>query len=96
MRQPRFRRSLVFALWAVAVFGFYHFAVEQELTELRQAWHRERGLRDEIEALRQENAHIEKVIEELGPGGAEIERIARQELGWANDGEIVVKIPEKR
>ncbi len=65
------------------------------LVELRQVWIQERTREQKIEALQEENARLEKYIRQLKSDGTEVEKIARQELGWARPGEIVVKIPEK-
>jgi cell division protein FtsB len=63
---------------------------------LRDVWMQEAEMRKKIEELRQVNARFEGEIKELSPGGDVVERIARQDLGWAEPGEIVIKVPEKK
>jgi len=80
-------------LGALVLFKFSGYEV---VSGLRDVWKQEAEMRQKIEALREENARIEAEIKELSPGGNEVERIARQELGWAEPGEIVIKVPEKK
>ncbi len=89
-RWPRYLLLLFGAL------VLYQFSGYQVLRDLRDVWKQEAEARQKIEALREENARIEAEIKDLSPGGDEVERIARQELGWAEPGEIVIKVPEKK
>ena len=85
-------------LAAVAIAGvtLYGLSVHERFVEVSQSWEQERALEAKIEALRQENAAIEGLIEELGPGGREVERIAREELRWATGRETLIDVPEKK
>jgi cell division protein FtsB len=89
----RWPRYLLLLLGALVLFKFSGYEV---VGGLRDVWKQEAEMRQKIEELRQENARIEGEIKELSPGGDEVERIARQELGWAEPGEIVIKVPEKK
>ena len=66
------------------------------VVDLRNAWGQERLREQKIQAIREENARLEHSIKELGPDGREVERLARQELNLANEGQTVIKIPEKQ
>ena len=90
------RRRLLYVVLLVAAAAFFRFAGYDGLIELRQSWQQERELESDLQQLQEENLRIEDGIEELSPDGAAIERIARQDLGWAKPGEIVIKIPEKK
>ena len=90
------RRGLLYVGLLVAAAAFFRFAGYDGLMELRSSWREERELQQELQRLRDENVSIEDGIEDLSPDGAAIERIARQDLGWAKPGEIVIKIPEKK
>ena len=96
MRRSTNGRRLLYAAILVAVVAFFRIAGYDGLIDLRQSWQQERELESEVQQLRDENGRIEDGIEELSPDGPAIERIARQELGWAKHGEIVIKIPEKK
>ncbi len=90
------RRRLLYAGLLVGAAAFFRFAGYDGLMELRQSWRQESDLQHELQQLQEENAGIENGIKDLAPDGAAIERIARQDLGWAKPGEIVIKIPEKK
>ena len=90
------RRRLLYVGLLLAAAAFFRFAGYDGLMELRESWRTERQLESELQQLREENLRIEGGIEELAPDGAAIERIARQDLGWAKPGEIVIKIPGKK
>jgi cell division protein FtsB len=60
------------------------------------AWRQESLREQKIQAIREENGHIEDSIHELGPDGREVEKLARQELGLAKPGQTVIKIPDKK
>jgi cell division protein FtsB len=64
--------------------------------ELRDAWRQETLREHKIQAIREENDQIEDSIQELGPDGREVEKLARQELGLAKPGQTVIKIPDKK
>ena len=52
-------------------------------------------MEESVRELEDENGRIETAIKELAPDGKAVEQIARQDLGYAKPGEIVVKIPDK-
>ena len=80
----------------VACVTLYGLSVHERFMELSQSWEQERALEEKIEVLRQENAAIEALIEDLGPDGREVERIAREKLRWASEGQTVIDLPEKQ
>ncbi len=92
-RQLRFAGLLTagvfFAVW-LNVSGIRIFQ------DLRTAWAEERSLESEIEELRLVNAELEEEIGDLEENGARIEELARQKLGLARKGEVVVRLPEKK
>lgn len=90
------RRWLRLLLAALAAMLLYQFSGFRTWSELLAVWEQENQLRQANESLREENTGIEAAIKELSPDGREVERIARQELGWAKPGEVVIKIPEKK
>lgn len=90
------RRWLRYLLVVFGALVFYQFSGFKVWSDLRDVWRQEAEVQQQIDALREENARIEAEIKELSPGGDEVERIARQELGWAEPGEIVIKVPEKK
>ena len=100
MKQMRWgrkvRRRLLYVALFVGAVAFFRFAGYDGLMQLRQSWRQETELEGGLQRLQQENAQIEAGIKDLSADGPAIERIARQELGWAKPGEIVIKIPEKK
>lgn len=64
--------------------------------DLRAAWRAEADLERQVAALKADNARLESEIEELEQNGRRVEEIARGKLGLAREGEIVIRIPEKR
>jgi len=81
---------------AIAGVTLYGLSVHERFTEVSQSWEQERALEEKIEALRQANTAIEGLIEDLGPGGREVERIVREELRWATGRQTVIDVPEKK
>jgi cell division protein FtsB len=90
------RRWASYGLIFVAVAGLVWLSGYDALAELTDSWRKESEMQQAIEKLERENQRIEAAIGELAPEGKAVERIARQELGWAKRDEIVVKIPEKK
>ena len=89
-------RLVGLAVAATACVTFYGLSVHERFMELSRSWEQERVLEEKIETLRQENTAIEALIDDLGPNGREVERIAREELRWANSRETVIDVPEKK
>ena len=92
----RSRRWAPYALLLVVAMGFFWMTGYDALSELTDSWRTEDELEQAVRRLEEENERIEATIKELAPGGKAVERIARQDLGWAKPNEIVVKIPEKK
>ena len=80
----------------VGVLAWFQTSGLRTVIELRASWGREEAISSEIGLLRERNGELEKEIGELESDGVAVERIARQKLGWAEDGEVVIKIPEKQ
>lgn len=94
----RLRRSKFITLLAIgfATLVFVQLSGYQRWRKLLDAWDREAELRQQVEALEKENKEIEATIRELAPGGAEVERIAREKIGLARPNERVVLLPGKQ
>ncbi len=90
------RRVLLYVALACGTLLVFRFAGYEPLMELDHAWREEAQVEHTIAELKQENAGIEAAIKNLGPDGDGIEKIAREDLGWAQPDEIVIKIPEKK
>jgi cell division protein FtsB len=90
------RRGSRLLLLVGAVLLLYQLSGYEALVGLRDVWTQVAAMRSKIDSLREENTRIESEIKELAPDGNEVERIARQDLGWAEPGEIVIKVPEKK
>ena len=95
-RIRRSRRVLLYVALAGGPLLVFRFAGYEPLMELDHAWLEEAQVERAIAELKQENVDIEAAIKNLGPDGDGIEKIAREDLGWAQPGEIVIKIPEKK
>lgn len=81
------------------LFGFLVWVQQsgfRTVLELRAAWRAEAALEEQVAALKSDNARLENEIEELEQNGRRVEEIARGKLGYAREGEIVIRIPEKR
>lgn len=90
------RRWAYYALLAVAGGGFFWLTRYDALAELTDSWRKEAELNQAIHRLEEDNHRLEAAIEDLAPDGKAVERIVREDLGWAKRGEIVVKIPDKK
>lgn len=91
--------------WAVWLYGVPAVAILGGLLHLNglgpfQALTRtleaETELEERILELQTENEGLEEEIEALQPGKFGIEKRAREQLGWSRQGEIVIRIPDKR
>jgi cell division protein FtsB len=78
---------LVLFLLVHDVFGTHGFLA------MRRAQKEIQRLRDEVSKLNQENLQLEDQVNGLRSDPKLIERIARDELGLARPGEIIIKIP---
>lgn len=78
---------LVLFLLVHDVFGTHGFLA------MRRAQKEIQRLRDEVTKLNQENVQLEDQVKGLRSDPKLIERIARDELGLARPGEIIIKIP---
>ena len=90
------RRWILYLVAGFALFFWFQRSGVPTLVELRDTWRQERLREQKIQAIRGENARIEHSIQELRPDGREVERLARQELNLAKEGQTVIKIPEKQ
>ena len=80
---------LLFVLFLLVhdIFGTHGFLA------MRRAQKEIQRLRDEVTKLNQENLQLEDQVKGLRSDPKLIERIARDELGLARPGEIIIKIP---
>ena len=98
-RQPKAavgRRWILYLLAGCGLFLWFQRSGIPTVMELRDAWRQETLREHKIQAIREENDQIEDSIQELGPDGREVEKLARQELGLAKPGQTVIKIPDKK
>ena len=87
----RYGRHLLVVLVAVLlvhnVFGAHGFlAMHQKQQEIEK-------VKTEIERLNKENAALEGDVKDLKTDPQTIEKIAREELGQARPGEVIIKLP---
>ena len=88
-------------LWlSLVVLGFGALWLNQNgfatFVGVRAAWREETRLKGEVESLEIENEGLAEEIDSLRKNGDAIERVAREELGLAREGEIVVELPDKK
>lgn len=95
LQRNKARRWLRFGLLLLGFLGFFWLSGYEALVDLTDSWDKESQMEEAVRQLEDENDRIETAIKELAPGGKAVEQIARQDLGWAKPGEIVVKIPDK-
>ena len=79
----------------LGLLAFYRFSVHDRFVALNGSWEKERETAGEILKLREENAELEQVIEDLDPNGKEIDRIIREELRWIGPDERMIDLPGK-
>lgn len=63
---------------------------------MRRAQLEAEKIQQEIQQIHQENARLAGEVEALKTDPRMIERIAREELGLAREGEIIIKLPPKQ
>ncbi|MGD0695772.1 MAG: septum formation initiator family protein [Terriglobia bacterium] len=93
---PRLHRGaiLILALACIAlivheIFGEHgYLALRREQQELNQ-------LQQQIQQLQQENRELESQIKALKSDPKAIEKLARERMGMARPGEIIVTMPDK-
>lgn len=94
-QRDKVRRWLPLGLLLLGFLGFFWLNGYEALVDLNDSWEKESQMEEAVRQLEDENARIETAIKELAPDGKAVEQIARQDLGYAKPGEIVVKIPDK-
>ena len=80
----------------LALLAFYRFSVHERFVALNESWGKESAAEAEILKLREENAQLEQVIDDLAPDGKEIDRIVREELRWIGPDERMIDLPGKK
>lgn len=93
---PRFHRGAILALALVCIalvvheiFGEHgYLALRRQQRDLQQ-------LQQQIQLLQQENRELESQIKALKSDPKAIEKLAREGMGMARPGEIIVTMPEK-
>ena len=85
---------MVFAGLAAVTTIWFQQTGFRTIQDLRESLRQESALAAEVERLRAENADLDAEIQSLQEEGWE--KLARERLGLAKPGEVVVKIPGKR
>jgi cell division protein FtsB len=81
---------LLLALLVHDIFGTHgYLAMRRTQQEINK-------VKTNIEKLNKENARLEEEVKELKSDPHKIERIARDELGLARPGEVIIKIPQSQ
>ena len=79
---------LLFALVVHDIFGTHgYLAMRRTQQEIKK-------VKANIEQLYKENMQLEEEVKELKSDPRKIEKIARDELGLAKPGEVIIKIPQ--
>jgi cell division protein FtsB len=85
--------------YCAAILGFavwFHASGFRTAVDLRDGWRQRSAAQAEIETLMKRNAELEAEIEQLDESGVGVERLAREKLGMAREGEVVIRIPQKK
>lgn len=77
------------------VFLISFFFSKEGISELQQSRQRVAVLQQEIDRLRAENQQLAEQINNLRKSTFAVEKIAREDLGMAREGEIVYVLEEK-
>jgi cell division protein FtsB len=81
---------LLLALLVHDVFGTHgYLAMRRTQQEIKK-------VKAEVEQLNKENLQLEGEVKELKSDPHKIEKIARDELGLAKPGEVIIKIPQSQ
>ena len=96
--QPKRQRSrLLFLAVLGAVFvGWLHQSGLSTFFQLRDAWRSEATLQKEVADLEARNQALKSEIEALGDNGEAVEKIAREKLRLAREGEVIILLPDKQ
>ena len=78
---------LLFALVVHDIFGTHGYLA------MRRTQHEIKKVNADRERLNKENLRLEEEVKELKSDPRKIEKIARDELGLAKPGEVIIKIP---
>ncbi|MEM1205348.1 MAG: septum formation initiator family protein [Acidobacteriota bacterium] len=85
---PFVRFAVISLLLLMATAGFKSY---RDLAEARA---HETELHGKIEATRQRVEQLEDQVERIEGDSLTLERLAREELGWVRDGDLVIVLPE--
>ena len=97
LRKPTARRALATSLAGLfLLLAAYQVWGANGLSAVYCRWQEEREWQDRNEALRRQNEALLKRIHELKTDPKAIEKIAREELMLAGQGEKVVLAPQKK
>jgi cell division protein FtsB len=81
---------LLLALVVHDIFGTHgYLAMRRTQQEIRK-------VKTDIQQLNKENVQLEEEVKELRSDPHKIEKIARDELGLAKPGEVIIKIPQSQ
>ena len=81
---------LVLVLVVHDIFGTHGYLA------MRRTQHEIKKVKAEIDQLNKENLQLELEVKELKTDPHKIEKIARDELGLARPGEVIIKIPRSQ
>lgn len=81
---------LLFALVVHDIFGTHGYLA------MRRTHHEIKKVSADIERLNRENVQLQEEVKELRSDPRKIEKIARDELGLARPGEVIIKIPQSQ
>jgi cell division protein FtsB len=84
------------AVALILLFGWGVVNGKHGLSAWRQQQIQDRQLRQEIQDLQQENAHLRDHVDRLKNDPNAIEHEAREQLHYAKPGEIIYRLPEER
>jgi cell division protein FtsB len=87
---PGLLALLVLVLVVHDIFGTHGFLA------MRHAQNEIQKVKSDLERLNKENVQLEQEVKDLKTDPHTIEKIAREELGQAKPGEIIIKIPQSR
>jgi len=81
---------MLLALFVHDIFGTHgYLAMRRTQLEINK-------VKADIEQLNKENVQLEEEVKELKSDPHKIEKIARDELGLARPGEVIIKIPQSQ
>ena len=94
-RAERLQRAVRYALGALLLLVFMNGIFgDNGYLAMRRARADTDKLRKEIQQLNEENQHLAGDVRALKTDPAAVERVAREDMGLAREGELVFRLPE--